>query len=235
MKIIFSDLKKGIIKLKVDNIDDLWHLSHVIDVNDIVEAVTYRKEEKRDDITRSQTRERKKVKLSLKVEKIELKDVLRINGSILEGVDTLGRHHTFNIKPNDTLKIIKEHWSKTAISRLKEAEKTTNKPLVFLLVLDDESADFAILRQTNVDFVFNLSGFRRGKQFESKDTKFAYFSKIITALNEYSQKENLNKIVVAGPGFIKDELYEYVKEKDIDLFKNIILTNTSVVGRTGIY
>ena len=50
MKIIFSDLKKGIIKLKVDNVDDLWHLTHVIDNGDIVEAVTYRKEEKREDI-----------------------------------------------------------------------------------------------------------------------------------------------------------------------------------------
>ena len=36
MDIIHSDFKKGIVKLKVTDADDLWYLSHLIDAGDFV-------------------------------------------------------------------------------------------------------------------------------------------------------------------------------------------------------
>ena len=35
MKLIFSNLKKNIVKLRIENLDDLWYLSHIIELNDI--------------------------------------------------------------------------------------------------------------------------------------------------------------------------------------------------------
>ncbi len=235
MKIIFKDLKKGIIKLKVDNLDDMWHLTHILDKGDIVEAITYRKEDKQEDISRSKSRARKKVKLTLEVEKVELKDQLRVGGKILEGAETLGNYHTFNISENDKITIIKEKWKKADLERLDEAQKTTHKPRIFLIVLDDEMATFAILRQTSVDFILDLEGRRQGKQFESKNVKMKYFSEVLNALKYSLEGKNINKIILGGPGFIKDELYDYIKNKDIELSKKIVVTNTSVVGKTGIY
>lgn len=235
MKIVFSDQKKGIFKVVPENVDDLWHLSHVVDVNDTVESITYRREEKRDDINRSVAREKKKVKLTIKVQKVELKEGLRISGVITQGAESLGSFHTFIIGPKDTLTITKERWPAHLIERLKDAQKSTNRPLVLLLVLDDESADFALIRQTNVEFLVTIEGKKRGKLFESKDTTNQYFSKIHMALTEYCQRETLKKIVIAGPGFVKDDLFSYIQKKDQELSKNIIVTSTSVVGRTGIY
>jgi len=31
MRLVFKDLKKGIVKLIPENMDDLWHLYHIID------------------------------------------------------------------------------------------------------------------------------------------------------------------------------------------------------------
>jgi len=43
MKILKKDLKHGKIVLGVQNLDDLWHLSQVIDKGDIVSGKTTRK------------------------------------------------------------------------------------------------------------------------------------------------------------------------------------------------
>ena len=34
MQVIFSDFKKKTVKIQIEDIDDLWHLSHIIDIGD---------------------------------------------------------------------------------------------------------------------------------------------------------------------------------------------------------
>ena len=43
MKIINKNIKKGEIKIKIENLDDLWYLSHIIDKNDFIKGKTIRK------------------------------------------------------------------------------------------------------------------------------------------------------------------------------------------------
>ena len=43
MIILNKDLKKGEIKIKVENLDDLWHLSQLIEVKDLVRGKSSRK------------------------------------------------------------------------------------------------------------------------------------------------------------------------------------------------
>ena len=59
MKLIHSDFKKGIVKLKVENLDDLWHLMQIIEKGDIAKGTTTRK------IKGNEGQEDKRVKLYL--------------------------------------------------------------------------------------------------------------------------------------------------------------------------
>ena len=43
MKIINLNLKQGEIKAKIENQDDLWYLSQIIDAGDIIKGRTFRK------------------------------------------------------------------------------------------------------------------------------------------------------------------------------------------------
>ena len=43
MKIIHKDLKKGTVKVKIEDSDDLWYLSSLIDPGDFVKSKTVRK------------------------------------------------------------------------------------------------------------------------------------------------------------------------------------------------
>ena len=102
MKIINSDLKKGELKLKVENLDDMWYLNQIIETNDIVKGKTLRKIKIGKEGDRSQKTVKKSVFLSIAVEKVEFSkfsSILRVSGIVKQGPEDipLGSYHTFNI------------------------------------------------------------------------------------------------------------------------------------------
>ena len=81
MQLITSDFKKGFVKLKINDQDDLWYLSHLIDQGDLVRGKTTRK------IKIGEGENAKSVKktltLSIEAETIELtENSVRINGKV---------------------------------------------------------------------------------------------------------------------------------------------------------
>ena len=66
MKIIKENIKKGFITIKIEDLDDLWYLSQVIDENDFISGKTLRKIKLESDI-RSKKIEKKPVKLKIQV------------------------------------------------------------------------------------------------------------------------------------------------------------------------
>ena len=136
MKILSSNFKKGDVKVKITNLDDLWYLSQIIDEKDIVQGETLRKIKIGDG--ENQKIVRKPVFLSLKVEKLEFhkqSDILRVSGIIDQGPEDVpkGTHHTFNIELNSITTIIKEEWLDFQIEKLKEA--SSDAPSKILLVV----------------------------------------------------------------------------------------------------
>ncbi|NMC75700.1 MAG: pelota family protein, partial [Candidatus Methanofastidiosa archaeon] len=148
MKIIHKELDRGILKLRVDNADDLWHLSHIIENGDLLFGKTYRKEMKKSDKIRSEKLERVPVNLEIKVEKIEFsKEVmrLRVTGVITEGEEA-GSYHTFNIEENSILTLTK-NWKKHQLDRIDRAIKDTLTPKVLIVCIEEGDADFGLITQ----------------------------------------------------------------------------------------
>ena len=69
MKIIHQNLKKGIVKIRIEGLDDLWHLNQLIDPSDFVSGQTFRKIKLGKSDERSTKVEKKKVFVTLQVEK----------------------------------------------------------------------------------------------------------------------------------------------------------------------
>lgn len=238
MKVIHKELDKGIIKLRVDNADDIWHLSHIIESGDLLYGKTYRKEMKKNDKIRSEKLERVPVNLEIKVEKIEFsKDVmrLRVTGVITQGEEA-GSYHTFNIEENSIITITKI-WKNHQLERLERAIKDTLTPKVLIVCIEEGDADFGIITQYGVDFPLSVSKSIAGKhEISSRDKdKREFFGETANKIIEFKQKYNLKNIIVAGPGFYKDEFMNYVNEFQSDITANIITENVSTGGRAGIY
>ena len=117
MKLLFKDIKKGEIRIKIENQEDLWYLSNSVDEGDLIKGKTLRKIKIGEKDQRSLKIIKKPVFIEIMAEKIEFaKDSsnLRLLGKITQGPEDvpLGTHHAFNLEENSIITIIKENWNR---------------------------------------------------------------------------------------------------------------------------
>jgi len=233
MKIIHKNLRKNEIKIKIENLDDLWYLSHIVEEGDIVSGKTVRKikigakEQRRTDITK------KRVFISIKVEKTEFKDErLRVSGTVKEGPEEVpkGSYHTFNFRKGTKVKIKKEEWLKFQLDKLKEAA-AFKQPTILICILNREEAIFALSKRKGYEILTSLKGEVQKKE-ERAVAKGSFYEDIIKMLKEYSQRHKIEHIIIASPAFWKEELMNKIDEKRLK--KNIILSTCSSVGENAI-
>ena len=229
MEIIKQDLRHGIITVKPINMDDLWHLQQILEAGDKVRSKT----ERRATIRRGSEiikGEREIITLTISIEKISLDGQLRLTGKIVEGPENVAHeHHTLNIEPG-TILTIEKQWEDYQIDRLKKAK--IKKPLLFICVIDREEADFAVLKESGIDFLGSVNPKMSGSRLTSKSEsgeRTGYYKEIMETLENKSEY-----IIIAGPGFEKENLLNYIKEKNPELARKIILEQASDTGRSGI-
>ncbi|MEM0466198.1 MAG: mRNA surveillance protein pelota [Candidatus Thermoplasmatota archaeon] len=238
MKIVFRDHKTGEMKIIAENLDDLWHLYHIIEEGDLVRGVTFRTDEQPGDKLRSKKPEKKRMKLGIRVEKVqfhEFSDRLRIQGVIEEGPQDIGSYHTFNIDAEsmEAFSIVKDQWKEHQLERINEAVKQRMQPVLVFVSLDEDTATVAILRQSGVQWIADVDSKRSGKMYESKETSYEYFGDIVGILKTYVTKET--PLVVIGPGFTREHFIAFGKSKYAELFSNVQTHAASHPGMNGIH
>jgi len=234
MKIIHSDFKKGSVKLRIENLDDLWYLSHLIDPGDFVKGKTLRKIKKTGQEERTQKVTRKPVFLKIQAEKVEFSpysDILRVGGKIIEGPEDLprGSHHTFNIEENTEITIEKEKWLSYQKQKLKES--TQKKFLFLIVVFDREEALIALSKHYGYQILTKLQG-EVPKKEKRALFKGDFYKEIIKIVKEYNQRYQPQNIILASPAFYKEDLQKIIT--DDKLKKKIILATCSSAKESAI-
>ncbi len=224
MKLLKKDLRHET-KVKPENPDDLWNLKNIVRCGDVVGARTLRT------LQTSDKGEKRPVYLKLRVEKVSFDDEggrLRIQGKIISGPDDIQfGYHSLSVEPNDVISIEKE-WKRHEVLCLNESLKYRGLK-VLICVLDERRADVALATEVKIVNKASISAKGGGKLYGG-ESPLAYYSEVISYLDE--NKDAVDKIIVAGPGFTKDNLYAAVK--DAKLKGKIILEVSSVTGKTGI-
>ena len=235
MKIIHSDLKKGTVKIKIENLDDLWYLNQLIDKNDIIKGKTLRKIKFGEETQRKQKVAKKSVFLLIQVEKVEFSktsNILRISGLVKEGPEEipLGSHHTFNIEEATIITIIKQKWLKFQVDKLKEASESSQAKIL-ICVHDREEVYFALMKRYGYQLLANIKGTVTKKaDIKQKETNF--YKEILKQLEEYDERYGINKIINATPAFWKEELMKEISDQNLK--NKIILATCSSVGENAI-
>ncbi|MHA1754501.1 MAG: mRNA surveillance protein pelota [Candidatus Odinarchaeia archaeon] len=236
MKLISFDEKKKRIKLKIETIDDLWVLFNIISEGDIVFAKTFRRVRQSDETIRSDKGERKPVYLGIRVEDVSFhgfSDRLRIKGKIISGPEELcklGSYHTLNVDINQEVEIIKEEWPKIELERINEAIKTSLRPKVLICAVDSGEATIAIVGDFQTKILSRITESIPGKRVDSKEYSKAYtkfFNGILNSIDSTLQNFEINNIILAGPGFVKEHLYNFIIQKNPTLKGKIIIDNAS--------
>ncbi|HEV8595953.1 MAG TPA: mRNA surveillance protein pelota [Thermoplasmata archaeon] len=233
MRVLKKDPKEGEIKLRLESMDDVWHLHNLVVPGELVRAVTYRREEAVADKIRPERMEKRRVYLGIRVQDVEFHpftDRLRISGVIEEGEMDLGQHHTLNLTVGDDLAIVKM-WKPHELQRIEEAVAATNRPRIACLAIDDEEALLAHVMQYGVREVAVIKSGRQGKMFPGGRTKADYFEEVLGKLRLADLGDAL---LVLGPGFEKDDFAAYVREKAPEIGAKMLVHGTSQGGKTGI-
>lgn len=231
MKILGKDLKQGFVKLQVDSADDLWYLSHVIDVNDSVSGKTFRKIKIGDEPNVKIVK--KPVFLKIKVEKVDFvpeTHSLRVLGVVEGGSDDVprGSHHSFGFELNDSFTIFKKQWLRFQLDKLDEAARP--KSSVLILVIDRDSAVFALLKGNGYEVISSFSGDVARKDVEQQ-VKGDFFDSVSKSLQEYVIRYSPNSIIVGSPGFWKQEFSKYLSD---EIKEKIVFATCSSASSAGV-
>ncbi len=233
MKLGKQDPKVGEIRLTPENTEDLWHIERLLGAGDTVIARTWRRYK----AVEGDAGEKKAVTMRLAVEKVEFSphaNRLRVTGKIIEGTPVefvqTGSYHTIDIEEHFPVSIIKEKWMAHHMTRIKQAIAETKRPRLGMLVLDESKAIYATFRGSGVAYELELenSARKRDDKFDEKTQSF--FGEILKKL----QSSQVGRIIVAGPGFGKENLMKFIKQKDGKLASRIVLEHCSYAERSGI-
>ena len=146
----------------------------------------------------------------------------------------LGSHHTLEVKLNVPLKIKKSRWPKWAINRVNQAIEASKKLSAIIVVLEDDTATLGLMRQFGIEYYGPIKGQVSGKRIIDKNRQkniIQFYEKVIESIVKFDSIQN---IVIAGPGFVKNDFYDYLKDKHSDLAKISIIESTGSGGRNGI-
>ncbi|MDP2907309.1 MAG: mRNA surveillance protein pelota [Nanoarchaeota archaeon] len=237
MKVLGSDFRKGFCKLKVENLDDLWVLSQVIDPKDLVKGRTFRKIKLGGGDDRKSNVIKKPVTLTIQVEKIDFdKSSLRVSGIIKEGPEDIphGSHHTIEVEENSVITIEKESWLGFQIEKIKEAS-SGKESKVLICVMDRDEACFALMKKYGYEYLSEISGRVEKKEVEDKTLKDKeFYNQVISILEEYVQRYNIGFIVLASPAFWKDDLMKVLEQKNKSLASKVTLATCNSFGNNAI-
>ncbi|MBU0667246.1 MAG: mRNA surveillance protein pelota [Nanoarchaeota archaeon] len=234
MKLIKKQLKKGELTIQVENINDLWYLSQLIEPSDFVKGKTERKIKIGSGDDRNVKVVRKTMFLELQVEKVDFhqySEILKVLGIITLGPDDIskGSHHSFNVEVNTVITIKKEQWLKFQLERINEAVQNIKINLL-IVVFDREEAYFAKLKSQGFEIIAHLVGDVQKKD-KNHIAKGGFYKEIITKIEELEKTDGFETIITASPSFWKEYL---IKECSEELKKKIIQSTVSSVNKNSI-
>lgn len=241
LKILQSKIKKGIMKVLPESLDDLWHLYNIILKNDEVYARTTREVKIEEQYARPQKGRKVSVFLGVRVEKVlwdRTLNRLRVHGIVCEAPEKIsvrGSRHTINVTVNKPVTIAKSRWLKHQMDRLYRASKVTVAPII-VVSIDNEEYCVAILRQYGVDVKVEERTKLPGKLEAEKRTKAQreFYKMTLKALREIWT--NLRSpTVIIGLGFAKNDFVKYVNRVAPDIAETIIdVKSVNSAGVAGI-
>lgn len=197
MKIVKQDKKEGIVTLVPETLDDLWHLSHIVEVGDSVSSKTTRRiQDNTGDKLRSDRGVKKTFTLRIDVENITFHiftGKLRLTGVITKGPEDLiplGSHHTVEVKLNTPITIKKEKWANWALKRLNQAIEASKKLAAIIVLLEDDTATLGLMRQFGIEYYGPIKGSVSGKRIVDKNR-----SKAIASFMKRSLNQSINSMI----------------------------------------
>jgi len=236
MRVVDREQREGgreRLTLVAESLDDLWHLSHVIEPGDRVAGDTTRRIQREDDQLRDTGGEREHMWVELAVEDVEFAKFanrLRVGGVIAEcsREDQLGHHHTINVEQREEIEVEKV-WKPDQRDRVEEAVEAADNPEVAVATVEEGEAHVHTVAQYGTEERATITG-PTGKGEYARPR-----SELFAELTDVLRRTDADAVILAGPGFTKRDALSYVEEEAPDLAERITTVDTASVGDRGVH
>ncbi len=233
-----SEKSKSIIP---EDLDDLFTLRRIIEINDNIITDTTRSIKQRTEFSRPDKGERIKIRILLRIENVKFDgtvDRIRIGGTILNSDNALvpkGVHHSISIRVDDMIILEKKQWKQIQSTILKNSGNNT---IYLLISIDIQEAAIALVTGTHVKILPNIYSGQSGKRFQGSKKINPnidnFFDEIVRGIksvtNVHTQEQML---VLFGPGETKRRFFNFLSKEVND--KITILEGIDVAGEDGIF
>jgi protein pelota len=239
-KEVASSSGKAIYIIPEDS-DDLFTLRRIIKTDDIVvsdttRVIKFEKEYSRPD------RERVKIRVSVKVEKIGLDesiDRLRIAGTIIESNNSLvpkGTYHSIIVQIGNNIVVDKgKRWEELDLKLLKSEIAGS----FIIVAIDTKEAGIAKITGTHLEIIPNIYSGQSGKYYthaaKNNPNIEVFFEEVYHSLHNILHEDGTYRLTVFGPGETKRRFYNFIIDKKSN-FKNKlnVIEGVDVAGEDGI-
>lgn len=198
--------------------DDLWYIYNIIQKGDQVRSQTWRKVVN-ESSTGSTGSHRMKLTLAISVEKVEYdseSSIVKVKGKSIEENKHVrrGQYHTLDLELNKKFYLTKPCWDSLALSQLRDACDTARNAEVAVVIMQEGLA-FVCLLTTNMTIQkakIEVNIPRKRKNFCSQHQKGMedFYEQILQAILRYINFDVIKCIIIASPGFVKDQFVEYM-------------------------
>ncbi|MFB6125295.1 MAG: mRNA surveillance protein pelota [Halanaeroarchaeum sp.] len=221
------------VTLVPEHLDDLWHLTYVIEPGDLVSGDTHRRIQRQDDQLRDTGGEREHMYVTIAVDEVEFHKFanrLRVGG-VIEGCsreDQLGLHHTLNVEEREKITIEKV-WQADQLERIEEAEAASEQPEVAIATVEEGEAHIHTVAQYGVEeyaTITHTTG--KGEYARERDELFEELASALVHLDA-------DAVILAGPGFTKQDALDSVERNYPELAADVTVVDTSSVGGRGVH
>eukprot|EP00053_Salpingoeca_punica_P009830 m.88437 g.88437 ORF g.88437 m.88437 type:complete len:423 (-) comp15185_c0_seq1:143-1411(-) len=236
MKLLSRHIEKdgsGQVSMIPEEAEDMWHAYNLIAPGDRLRATAIRKV-KNETATGSSSSERVRTTLTLEVRKVHY-DVsacmLRVEGRNVEENPfvKMGAHHTLDMELNRKFTLAKHEWDSVALDRVSEACDATARAELGAVVMQEGLAHVCLvtasmtLVRSRIDV--GIARKRKGSAAQHDKAVQRFYDSIIDSILRHFKFDVVKCILVASPGFIRDQFLEYMFAKAVKTDNKMLLEN----------
>lgn len=215
--------------------EDIWHAYNLISEGDCVRASTIRKVQN-ESSTGSSTSNRIRTTLTIRIESIDFDTqacVLRLKGrNIAENQYVkMGAYHTLDLEANRKFTLTKSEWDSVALERVDTACDPTQHADVAAVVMQEGLAHICLITSSmtlvraKIDQCIPRK--RKGNVQQHEKGLQRYFESVMQGILRHVNFDVVKCILIASPGFVRDQFYEYMFQQAVKFDNKVLLENKS--------
>lgn len=240
MRVLSRNIAKdgsGSLKLLPQEADDIWHLYNLIAIHDSITANSTRKVSTMSS-TGSTNSTKMRITLTIRVDSCDFDvqtNTIRVKGvNMVENEYVkMGASHTIDLSINEAFTLTKEDWDTEYLNRVDECCNVAKKADVAVLIMQSGLANLCLLTSqltvTKAKIEFNIPKKRANALSNHDNASVKFFNICLEAILKHVDFSVIKCLIIASPGFLKEEFSSYMWSEASRLGLRPLLDNKSKI------